>query len=135
MDLPIIFPSRTPLGQKEAAGASICRGHAKRQTWTRRAGRKSISRSFDTKATRNWIEAAEAEVHLDAGKLDRALRLAIRPKADNPKNHPDRAYWLGCVRTHVLRTKGSGTQGRGDPGDARDLRSWYGQLVRREGEG
>ena len=55
------------------------------------AGSEEIAR------VRSWAEAAEAAVYLNAGKLDEALRLAIRAKQDNPKNHPDRAYWLGYV--------------------------------------
>lgn len=55
------------------------------------AGSEEIAR------VRSWAEAAEAAVYLNAGKLDEALRLAIRAKQDNPKNHPDRPYWLGYV--------------------------------------
>lgn len=55
------------------------------------AGSEEIAR------VRSWAEAGEAAVYLDAGKLDEALRLAIRAKQDNPKNYPDWPYWLAYV--------------------------------------
>lgn len=53
----------------------------------------------------SWAEGAEATANYNAGNLDAALQLAKRAKADNPMNHPDRAYVLGFVYARLYYRK------------------------------
>lgn len=58
---------------------------------------KELAGQSDHARFLSWAAGAEAAAQFHAGNLDTALQQALKAKADNPMNHPDRAYWLGFV--------------------------------------